>query len=1555
MSEETNQLFFARYRVTGGPVKLSDRETEYKVRDMEWETDMTMTEVICHEPEADKCEENYLEAFELGSHPYIAFCYGVRRENNKLYMFTENCGRSLHDMITDGSLYTSDNVIDFKRIFNIAQKTIIGIEYAHNNKSIMHGGICPRNILIGEDDSVKLTRFTNAYTVSAPSYSIDFASPEHYSLSNGISADLVTYSSDIYSWALTMVALLKKCIPRRTNSTDPNRIVNGMRINFNMFNQILSRCLMHDPDDRPTPEKIIGDLNTLRGILQITGDNILNILAEKYQKFSESPNSICNRAVCLADAGCDDKAEELWKQLSRNFPMHSGVKFNYSMFLWQHNRLDDSDLFDLLDRSDNVFRRNFLSEFERAVKGATRERKVYTVFGNYAPEEIVLRFSKDSKELLIPCPGLKKYVSIDIKTCMMTGSIPLGGDIGDKWAEPGENLTDPPDIRIMSPDGKLYASFSAESEDVSVCESQGRKKYKPFLCHMEYYPANLLPMRIIPPGQEDDDEDDDDDTEDTDTAENYSDRSDAPDHDDKDDDNMDGKNRIDKITDEISIIRAELLRSIKGQEHAVNAFCEGLWRARVFGSADKKRQRPSAVYLFAGPPGVGKTYLAMTAADLIKRPFKSFNMGSYSDELAHKMLTGYAKTFQNHFPGHLTGFVKKNPNAVLLFDEIEKADQNVHKLFLSILDLGTLTDNYYDETVSFADTTIIFTTNLGKSLYNGKLKANCSKIPPKLFLNALCHEINPRFGQPYFKPELVSRFGMGYPIVFNHLSPHTLIRIAEKQFNDLADRFRNEYGITVTADKAVLMSLMFREGGRLDARNLCTNVVKFFESEVMKLFNMRNVSTDSGKIVSIKDFDSFHFIVEEASGRSGGDDTDDKDLIRRLFRSKIKPNVLIFARKASTDALIKYLPDINFHAASSVEEALAMLGDEDIKTDMVIIDAMITDETKKNESTNKDPEATSHLSPAARKYKKGRELLSTVIERLPEMPVYLLEDIDEYPDTLLRAFIAEGVRDKIIMPEEDDTDELEETINMITSESFMLEIADDLDSTNKIITFETAPHPNEAEKSITLELRNFRNISSDYTPEKISFGLIPEFNANLLSGAEKPADRFSDIVGLDKAVDELRTVVNYLGDPVKYRAKGFVAPKGVLMYGPPGTGKTMLARATAGESSVSFLACNASEFVTKYAGSGPTAIRELFDKARNNAPAIVFIDEVNAIGKMRTGSEMTHLEESTLEALFTEMDGFDTHSKNPVVVIAATNFGIKKGDGGIAELDSGFVRRFNKKLKIDLPDKKGRVALLTAFIGKIPNNDVSPDIIDNIAERAIDQSPANLKTIVENAVNDAAKLNVELNGDILMTAFEVMLYGEEKNRPDEESLRHTAIHECGHTVNYLETGFVPSYLTIEARENFGGYMMPASDDIEGTRLTRADLLAKIRTALGGRAAELVYYGSEDGLTTGASKDLEDATRYARLILTRFGMDDENGLCTLEPSDTVLRRRINAILDREMKNSTELIERKRLVLDNLTTALVEMKRLTNDQIKVIVSQKRRITAEKVRLLLKKKKK
>ncbi len=396
--------------------------------------------------------------------------------------------------------------------------------------------------------------------------------------------------------------------------------------------------------------------------------------------------------------------------------------------------------------------------------------------------------------------------------------------------------------------------------------------------------------------------------------------------------------------------------------------------------------------------------------------------------------------------------------------------------------------------------------------------------------------------------------------------------------------------------------------------------------------------------------------------------------------------------------------------------------------------------------------------------------------------------------------------------------------------------------------------------------RGFRQIQGGGGNSIFGFGRSRAKNIN---DGDRPTVTFDDVAGVEEAKEEVQEIVQFLREPERFIQVGARIPKGVLMVGPPGTGKTLLARAIAGEAGVPFYHISGSEFVEMFVGVGASRVRDLFNKAKENAPAIVFVDEIDAVGRQRgAGLGGGHDErEQTLNQILTEMDGFDKDTN--VIVIAATN----RAD----VLDPALLRpgRFDRKVIVDLPDIKGREAILKVHgRGKPIAKDV--DMAD-WARLTAGFAGADLENLVnESAIFAARRRGTTVTNTDIQEAFDRIVIGpERKSRVmDEEQKELVAYHEAGHAVAhfYLPNADPVQKVTIIPRGRAGGYVMtlPSDRAVE----TKAWFEDRIAIALAGRASEEVFFGQ---VTSGASSDLQQATQTARMMVTRLGMSDELGL------------------------------------------------------------------------------
>ena len=442
--------------------------------------------------------------------------------------------------------------------------------------------------------------------------------------------------------------------------------------------------------------------------------------------------------------------------------------------------------------------------------------------------------------------------------------------------------------------------------------------------------------------------------------------------------------------------------------------------------------------------------------------------------------------------------------------------------------------------------------------------------------------------------------------------------------------------------------------------------------------------------------------------------------------------------------------------------------------------------------------------------------------------------------------------------------------------------------------------------------------------------------------------RFSDVAGEDEAKENLTEVVNYLHDPSKYQEIGASMPKGILLVGPPGTGKTMLAKAVAGEANVPFFSMSGSEFVEMFVGMGASKVRDLFKQAKEKAPCIVFIDEIDAIGQKRSGGQYggNDEREQTLNQLLTEMDGFE--GNNGVIILAATN--------RPESLDPALTRpgRFDRRVPVELPDLKGREAILQVHAKKIK---IAEDVdFNKVARMASGASGAELANIVNEAalraVRDGRRFATQAD---LEESIEVVIAGYQKKNAimTDEEKKIVAYHEIGHAlVAAKQTNSAPvQKITIVPRTSGAlGYTMQVE---EGNHylMSKTEMENKIATLTGGRAAEEVVFHS---VTTGASNDIEQATKLARAMITRYGMSDDFDMVALETvtnqylggdaslacsaeTQTKIDQRVVELVKKQHEKAVNILTENRAKLDELARHLYEKETITGEEFMHILNE------------------
>jgi len=448
---------------------------------------------------------------------------------------------------------------------------------------------------------------------------------------------------------------------------------------------------------------------------------------------------------------------------------------------------------------------------------------------------------------------------------------------------------------------------------------------------------------------------------------------------------------------------------------------------------------------------------------------------------------------------------------------------------------------------------------------------------------------------------------------------------------------------------------------------------------------------------------------------------------------------------------------------------------------------------------------------------------------------------------------------------------------------------------------------------------------------------------------------FSDVAGVEGAKLELTEVVDFLKSPDRFTAVGAKIPKGVLLVGPPGTGKTLLAKAVAGEAGVPFFSISGSEFVEMFVGVGASRVRDLFEQAKKNAPCIVFIDEIDAVGRQR-GAGMgggNDEREQTLNQLLTEMDGFEGNSG--IIIVAATN----RPD----VLDSALMRpgRFDRQVTVDRPDYAGRLQIFNVHA---KDKTLSKDVdLDKVARRTPGFTGADLANLLNEAAILAARKDLDkVSNDEVGAAIERVMAGpEKKDRVISDKKKElVAYHEAGHA---LVGALMPDYdpvakVSIIPRGQAGGltFFTPSEDRMESGLYSRSYLQNQMAVALGGRVAEEIVYGEEE-VTTGASNDLQQVANVARQMITKFGMSDKIGPVALgqsqggmflgrdmsstrdfsEDTAATIDVEVSELVDVAYKRATKVLSENRSVLDEMAQMLIERETIDTEDIQDLLNR------------------
>lgn len=953
------------------------------------------------------------------------------------------------------------------------------------------------------------------------------------------------------------------------------------------------------------------------------------------------------------------------------------------------------------------------------------------------------------------------------------------------------------------------------------------------------------------------------------------------------DSSSDIKNRIINLVNECKVIQKELSKEIFGQNKAISVFVSGYFQSRLNIILGKNDERPAASFLFVGPKGTGKSMLGKTAAKILSKNVVVINMAEYI----------YPNSLSD-FINKLESIVKANSDTIIIFDDIEEAIPFVTTCVSQIIDNGKLVlgDN---KCISFSNNIIIVTSSAGKTIYERSNANDFSDLSNSIIMSALYKETLPKNAIGSFPESICNSFSYGKVVLFNHLSAGALLSICKKSIQNEIDIINSKVKCKISVNEKIYASILYAEGGKPDARIIASKSISFIQNEYYEAVRLINSKYGNE---AFKNIEEISFKVELPKNKN----------VKNLFKSSHKEEVLLLASNKNYKKVKDYLKSFIVHHVTNLDDARKVLLNQ--KISLILLELDLSNDVE-------------GLLNVADEHFESNNLVKEFSSKVKKIPTYMIQFSDNaLIDEEKQSFIEYGVKD-ILLANQGLKQSLNDTIyDMYQRQSFFY-----LTKENKTLSYETSQVLSNDGKKVVVNMYDLRLVTSMNAEDTNVF----------VSSDSVTYTRFSDIIGAEDAKAELSQYVDYLQSPEKYISMGLEMPRGVILYGPPGTGKTKLARAIASESGVSFIPMEGNRFVKKYYGEGPQLVHDIFEKARKYAPSVLFIDEVDIIARTRD-TDSNYDVQDIMTAIFTEMDGFVKNPDAQVFVLAATNYDVKNNANGMC-LDPAFVRRFDRCIYIDLPNKAERKQYLSNQLsGDL--FDISKTSISNFAERTPGMSIAQLELVIKMAKKKAIREKIyKVDEKILDESLEEYLYGEE-HAFDEESIHRTAIHECGHALVSFAFGEKPSYVTIVSRGNFGGYMQHESKE-DKCVYTKEDLLALIRTSLAGRAAEIVFYGKENGITTGASADFEHATTLALDMLCRYSMFDDLGISTIYMKQIrtgqipeVVTSRVNEIISTEMENTINIIKKNKTLMNKFVNKLMEKTHMNQKEIIKILDGK-----------------
>ncbi len=971
---------------------------------------------------------------------------------------------------------------------------------------------------------------------------------------------------------------------------------------------------------------------------------------------------------------------------------------------------------------------------------------------------------------------------------------------------------------------------------------------------------------------------------------------------------------MERVRSRAQLLEQRLATEVLGQDAAIGMLVSAYWEACL----GRRPDGPQGIFTFLGPPGVGKTLLAERFAAALQSlegtsvMFRRFDMGSFAAPQNFEQLLGTEGYYSQGRPGTLTGFVYENPRAVILFDEVEKAHENALTALLAVLDKGEVNDKNLQKTVDFRGCWFIFTTNLGREVFDSPNASGIlggSAVSRSFAFEILASarrrpEVGKEDTVPALPPELVSRLAKGGAVLFGRLSTSAHMQLMRQTIARDTDAARSATSLPtpeIDVDERAALLVLLSQLPNLDARQVVARTSAWGVQLQRDAFEAcRRPLLESGAAtfpVQVRcGAEAEVFLDEKLAGlKLRALLVDNDDYLERHLAEMCRP----FSgelRRASTEA-------------AAVETARRF------EADIAFLDLSIDE------------------GPDSAAVERALAILKALRARFPELPVWLYSENPEgrqgFDAVVPRILRDGGARGFIPCHYERE--------NAVLAEDFLARLAHVVKEAafDKLVRQTQRSHVSVAHD---LGYR-FGSVAVEASLTRVRQAMVMSAldQVSEIRFAGIPTERFSSVVGLARAKRRLADVVAWLRDPAALARFGITPPRGFLLAGPPGTGKTLLAKAVAGEADLPFLALSAGELRSKWHGESEERVRDLFRRAREYAPSLVFIDEIDAIGRRREGAgEATN---PVLNQLLATMDGFVGGSR-PVFVLAATNHP--------ELLDSALLRpgRFDETIPTDLPNAAGREEFFRLRLASLV--DFATVDVKRLVQPSSGLSPAELDRVVREAVYSAAAAGRETVCEAdLVAALRLVRFGAAQEgievKPKERNL--VAHHEAGHAIAQLRLfpQLPVDYLTIVPNEQGAlGFLAPGQDEASHV-LTRQDVEARLAVLLAGREAERLATGSREHGTSGASSDIEAASRLAWLAVSAWGLDEEIGPLSIAvfPEDArggLSARaitRVEAWMTAAAERARMLLEANRDALERLASLLLERESLDNEDLRLLL--------------------